>query len=124
MIARRFLAALLIVAAGCGGGQLYPNTDVVVPSGLEQKIATGFRYTPGNLLESGHMECEGSGELIPVFRDYVAQMQTYGWSPVNSDVQADKATGTLRKDTRGCTLTFTQANGKIRALIVVGPSPR
>lgn len=129
MHAKSATFALLLVAvggstlltAGCGGGNLYPNTDVIEPSGLEQKVATGFSYTSGNLLASGHMEYEGPGELNPVFRNYIAQMQAHGWMPVNTDVQGDKATGSLRKDTRGCTLTFTQANGRIRAVIVVGP---
>lgn len=115
------MVALLVVVAGCGGGNLYPNTDVIEPVGLDQKVATGFTYTSGNLLASGHMEYDGPGELNPVFRNYIAQMQAHGWSPVNTDVQADKATGSLRKDTRQCTLTFTQTNGRIRAVIVVGP---
>ena len=121
MNARSVLLFAGVLAAGCGGGQLYPNTDVIEPSGLERKTATGFKFASGSLLASGHMEYEGAGELQPLFLNYIAQMQSHGWTPDNSDVQADKATGSLRKDTRTCTLSFTQANGRIRAVIVVGP---
>lgn len=116
------LFAFWIMTAGCGGGNVYPNTDVVEPIslGLEPKIATGFTYMPGGLLGSGHMEYEGPGDLIPIFRSYIEHMKGQGWVPLNTDVQNDKAVGTLRKDTRSCTLTFTQASGRVRAIIIVG----
>lgn len=113
--------AVLCLAAGCGGGgNLHPNTDVVEPSGLDPKVATGFIYTVGGLLASGRMEAEGAADLNESFRGYIAAMQSHGWSPLNTDVQGDKATGSLRKDTRTCSLTWTAANGRVRAVIVVG----
>ena len=111
---------LLACAFGCGGGNLYPNTDVVEPRNMDPKVATGFQYTAGGLLAAGHMECEGAGELNAIFRSYVEDMKAHGWAPLNTDVQGDKATGSLRKDTRSCSLTFTQANGRVRAVIIVG----
>lgn len=111
---------LLCVMAGCGGGNLYPNTDVVEPSGLEPKVATGFQYFSGGLLATGHMEYEGPGELNATFRNYVDAMKGHGWQPLNTDVQPDKATGSLQKDTRKCALTFTHANGRVRAVIIIG----
>ncbi len=115
----RRLLIVLCLAAGCGGGNLYPNTDVVEPDGLEQKVATGLTYFSAGLLASGRLEYEGPGDLNITFRGYIEAMKAHGWAPLNTDVQGDKATGSLRKDTRNCTLTFTHTNGRIRAVITV-----
>jgi len=112
------LLAVLCLAAGCGGGNVYPDSDVVEPSGFELKIAKGMQMSE-NSLQAGTLEYEGAGELNAVFRGYIDAMKTHGWAHHASEVAGDKATGTLRKGVRSCALTFTNTNGRIRAVITV-----
>jgi len=112
------LLAVLCLAAGCGGGNVYPDSDVVEPSGFELKIAKGMQMSE-NSLQAGTLEYEGSGELNGVFRAYIDDMKGHGWAHHASEVVGDKATGTLRKGVRSCALQFTNMNGRIRAVITV-----
>jgi len=109
---------VLTVAAGCGGPGLYPDTDLVEPKDFELKVATGIQKS-GGLLQSGNLEYSGSGELVQVYRDYVAHMRTHGWTGAADDIQNAKAMGTLRKDNRTCALEFTSVGGQIRVTIKV-----
>jgi hypothetical protein len=110
---------LAVAAAGCAGGGVYPDTDVVEPNGMTLKLATGPLQISGGLLLSGVLEYEGDGDLNLLFRAYLEAMKKNGWAHAGSEVKGDKATGTLGKDTRKCGLSFTAANGKIRAVITV-----
>ncbi len=109
---------VLCLAAGCSGGGVYPDSDVVEPSGFELKIAKGMQMSE-NSLQAGTLEYEGAGELNAVFRAYIDAMKGHGWAHHASEVAGDKATGTLRKGVRSCALTFTNTNGRIRAVITV-----
>ena len=73
----------------------------------------------GGLLQSGNLEYAGQGDLVAVYRDYVADMRKQGWTGANDDIAAQKATWTLRKDNRTCSLEFTSAGGQIRITIKV-----
>jgi len=112
--------AFLVVAAlaGCSSGGLYPDTDVVEPANMKLLVATGLQMS-GGLLQSGVLEYEGDGDLNAVFRAYIEGMKAQKWAHAASEVKGDKATGTLRKDSRSCSLAFTSINGKIRAVITV-----
>jgi len=110
-------AALLAVVQGCATG-LYPDTDLVEPKDFELKVATGIQKS-GGLLQSGNLEYSGTGELVPIYREYVADMRAHGWTGAADDIQNAKAIGTLRKDNRTCSLEFTSAGGTIRVTIKV-----
>ena len=118
------LMAILGAAAlfqGCtlfGGGGVYPDTDVVEPKDFELKVATGIQKS-GGLLHTGNLEYSGSGELVQIYREYVASMRSLGWSGAADDITAQKAIGTLRKDNRTCALEFTSSAGAIRATVKV-----
>ena len=113
------LAVLVLsVVGGCGGPGLYPDTDLVEPRDFELKVATGIQKS-GGLLQSGNLEYSGTGELVQVYRDYVAHMRTHGWTGAADDIQNAKAVGTLRKDNRTCALEFTSVGGQIRVTIKV-----
>jgi len=109
---------LAVLAAGCGGGDLYMETDFVEPKGFVPKVALNVDKTPGRI-QAGQLEYEGEGDLNTVYRGYIADMVKHGWSSTQDNVSGDKATGLLSKDTRKCALTFTNVNGKIRAVIVI-----
>jgi len=112
-----FAAAMLF--QGCaGGGGLYPDTDLVEPRDCELKVATGIQKS-GGLLQAGSLEYSGSGELVQVYRDYVASMRSHGWTGANDEIAGQKATGTLRKDNRTCALEFTSASGQIKISLKV-----
>jgi len=111
-------AALLAVSAGCAGGGLYPDTDVMEPKGYELKVATGVQKS-GGLLQAGSLEYSGTGDLTAAFREYVAGMRSVGWTSASDDIAGGKAVGTLRKDNRTCSLEFISAAGQIRATIKV-----
>ena len=112
-----FAAAMLF--QGCaGGGGLYPDTDLVEPRDCELKIATGIQKS-GGLLQAGNLEYSGTGELVQVYRDYVASMRSHGWTGANDEIAGQKATGTLRKDNRTCALEFTSAGGQIKISLKV-----
>src|SRR5262245_53739852 len=86
--------AAFALFAGCGGGTgLYPGTDIVEPRDFELKVATSLQMSGGQL-HSGSMEYTGSGELIHVYRDYIAAMRAQGWTGAADDIQAQKAVGT------------------------------
>ena len=109
------VAALLF--QGCsGGGGVYPDTDVVEPRDCDLKIATGIQKS-GGLLQAGSLEYAGSGDLVQVYRDYVAAMRSHGWVGANDEIAGQKATGTLRKDNRTCALEFTSAAGQVKISI-------
>jgi len=110
-------AALLAVLQGCATG-LYPDTDLVEPKDFELKVATGIQKS-GGLLQAGNLEYSGTGELVAIYREYVADMRTHGWTGAADDIQNAKASGTLRKDNRTCSLEFTSAGGTIRVTIKV-----
>ena len=109
--------AVLVVVQGCATG-LYPDTDLVEPKDFELKVATGIQKS-GGLLQAGNLEYSGSGELVQVYREYVADMRTHGWTGAADDIQGQKAVGTLRKDNRTCALEFTSVSGTIRVTIKV-----
>lgn len=108
----------LALLAGCASGGVYPDTDVVEPSGFELKLATQIQKSVGQL-QAGTLEYAGPGELVPAYRDYVAAMRSHGWAGAADDIQGQKAVGTLRKDNRTCALEFTSVNGQIRIVIKV-----
>ena len=70
-------------------------------------------------MHAGSLEYSGTGELVQVYREYVAAMRSHGWTGAADDIQGQKATGTLRKDNRTCALEFTSAGGQIKVLIKV-----
>ena len=109
---------VLAVLQGCGGSGLYPDTDIVEPRDFQIKVGTGMQMS-GGLLLSGNLEYTGSGDLVQVFRDYVAAMRSHGWNSAGDEINAQKALATLRKDNRTCTVDFTSTAGQIRALIKV-----
>jgi hypothetical protein len=109
--------AVLGFVQGCATG-LYPDTDLVEPKDFELKVATGIQKS-GGLLQSGTLEYSGSGDLVQVYRDYVADMRARGWTGAADEISGQKATGTLRKDNRTCALEFTSASGTIRVSIKV-----
>ncbi len=107
-------AALLF--QGCFGAGLYPDTDVVEPKDLELKVATGIQKS-GGLMQAGTLEYAGSGDLVVVYREYVAAMRSHGWTGAADDIAGQKATGTLRKDNRTCVLEFTSAAVQVKATL-------
>ncbi len=109
--------AVLAFVQGCATG-LYPDTDLVEPKDFELKIATGIQKS-GGLLQNGTLEYSGTGDLVQVYREYVADMRVHGWTGAADDIAGQKATGTLRKDNRTCALEFTSASGTIRISIKV-----
>ena len=111
-------AAILVILGGCAGTELYPDTDLVEPRDFELKVATGIQKS-GGLLQAGNLEYSGTGDLVQVYRIYVAEMRKLGWTGAADDLQGQKATGTLRKDNRTCSLEFTSAGGTIRITIKV-----
>jgi len=117
---------LAIVAAmafqGCaGGGGVYPDTDVVEPRDCELKVATGIQKS-GGLLQAGTLEYAGSGDLVQVYRDYVASMRSHGWTGASDEIAGSKATGMMRKDNRTCSLEFTSASGQVKITIKLSPT--
>ena len=117
---KKLLTAGLVAALlhGCAGSGLYPDTDVVEPRDFELKVGTGIQKS-GGLLLSGALEYAGPGDLVQVYRDYVAAMRGHGWSGANDEIAGQKATGTLRKDNRTCALEFTSAGGQVKVSIKV-----
>jgi len=113
----RLAVAVFVLAQGCATG-LYPDTDLVEPKDFELKIATGIQKS-GGLLQAGNLEYSGTGDLVQVYREYVADMRIHGWTGAADDIQNAKALGTLRKDNRTCALEFTSAGGQIRITIKV-----
>lgn len=109
--------AVLAFVGGCATG-LYPDTDIVEPKDFELKVATGIQKS-GGLLQGGNLEYSGTGELVQVYRSYVADMRQQGWTGAADDIQGQKALGTLRKDNRTCSLEFTSAGGTIRVSIKI-----
>lgn len=112
------VVAALLVQSCTGGAQLYPDTDVVEPVGFDQKVAIGV-HKSGGFMMAGNLEYAGSGDLVQVYRDYMAAMRSHGWISAADDIQGQKATGTLRKDNRTCALEFTSNGGQVRVLIKV-----
>jgi hypothetical protein len=111
-----FVAAVLF--QGCGGTGLYPDTDVVEPRNCDLKVATGMQKS-GGLLQAGTLEYTGSGDLVQVYREYVAAMRAQGWIGAADEIAGQKATGTLRKDNRTCSLEFTSASGQVKISLKV-----
>jgi hypothetical protein len=115
---KAWLAFVVLAAVqGCATG-LYPGTDVVEPKDFDLKVATGMQMS-GGLLQNGMLEYSGAGDLVPVYRGYVADMRALGWTGAADDIAGQKATGTLRKDNRTCALEFTSASGTIKVSIKV-----
>lgn len=118
---KKLMVAVGVAAlfSGCaGGGGVYPDTDVVEPRDFELKVATGVQKS-GGLLQQGNLEYSGTGELVQVYRDYVASMRSLGWTGAADDIAGTKATGTLRKDNRTCALEFTSSGGTVRVSVKV-----
>ena len=111
-----FAAAVLF--QGCSGAGVYPDTDVVEPKDFELKVATGIQKS-GGLLQAGNLEYAGSGDLVQVYRDYVAAMRSHGWTGAADDIAGQKAVGTLRKDNRTCGLEFSGAGGQVKISIKI-----
>ena|SRR5215831_771928 len=114
-----FAAVAGLLFQGCGGGAgVYPGTDVIEPRDFELKVASSLQMSGGQL-HSGNMEYSGTGELVHVYREYLAAMRLQGWTGAADDIQPQKAMGTLRKDNRTCSIEFTSAGGTIRANIKI-----
>ena len=115
---KAWLAFVVLAAVqGCSAG-LYPDTDLVEPKDFDLKVATGIQKS-GGLLQNGTLEYSGTGDLVLVYRGYVADMRALGWTGAADDIAGQKATGTLRKDNRTCALEFTSASGTIKVSIKV-----
>lgn len=114
-------AAAVVLFQGCSGAGLYPDTDLVEPKDSELKVATGIQKS-GGLLQAGTLEYSLAGDLVQVYRDYVAAMRSHGWTGAADDIQGQKAVGTLRKDNRTCALEFTSAAGQVKVSIKVTPT--
>lgn len=113
----------LLLAAGlsaCGGGAtVYPDTDVVeIRAFGPPKTVMGVQKDRGTM-QAGTLEYSGQGDLMEVFRTYIAAMKTQGWQSRSEEVAGEKAVATLMKDLRTCTIQFTQSQGTIRAVIKV-----
>jgi hypothetical protein len=93
----------------------------VEPEGFELKLATGIQKSLGHL-QAGTLEYAGAGDLVLVYRDYIAAMKGLGWAGVSDDIHGQKAVGTLRKDNRTASLEFTSVNGQVRIVVKVGAS--
>jgi len=113
-------AFLVLALASCGGGsRVYPDTDIVELKDFgPPKIATGVQIDRGTM-QSGTLEYGCQGELVAVFRAYILAMKDHGWHSRAEEVTGDKAVATLMKDTRTCSLQFTQTQGTIRAVVKV-----
>ena len=120
---KNLLAVGVVLAAlqGCGGSGVYPDTDIVEPKDFQIKVGTGMQMS-GGLLLSGTLEYAGTGDLVQVYRDYIAAMRSHGWNSAGDEINGQKAVGTLRKDNRTCSVDFTNSAGQIRALIKVSPT--
>ena len=116
----RIASALFVmaVAAGCSGGDLYMETDFIELKGFVLKVADKVDKSPGRI-QAGQLEYEGEGDLNATYRLFVAEMVKHGWSSSQDNMSGDKATGVLSKDTRKCAWTFTNTNGKIRAVFAI-----
>lgn len=116
---KRIWLAFVVLAAvqGCAAG-LYPDTDLVEPKDFDLKVATGIQKS-GGLLQNGTLEYSGTGDLVLIYREYVADMRAHGWTGAADDIAGQKATGTLRKDNRTCALEFTSAGGTVKVSIKV-----
>lgn len=118
---KRLIAGVVAAALfqGCGGTGVYPDTDVVEPRDFgDPKVAQGIQKS-GGLMQAGSLEYAGSGDLVQVYREYVAAMRSHGWVGAADDIQGQKAVGTLRKDNRTCAIEFTSAGGNIKVSIKV-----
>ena len=117
---RRLVPVFLVLGlAACGGGgQIYPDTDVSEIPNFELKVATGVQKDRGTM-QAGTLEYSGQGDLVAVFRNYIAAMKGHGWHSRSEEVTSDKAVATLGKEVRTCSLQFTQAQGTIRAVIKI-----
>lgn len=113
-------AVAVLGLASCGGGpQLYPDTDVCkVPGFTLEK--TGDLKMSGGILHEGSMEYKGSGDLVEIFHEYLTGMRQFGWTSGAQKIDADKASATLRKDNRTCTVDMITTQGAIKASIKVG----
>lgn len=120
---RRLLPAILALGlAACGGGgQIYPDTDVVEIPNFDLKVATGVQKDRGTM-QAGTLEYTGQGDLVAVFRNYISAMKAHGWQSRNEEVTGDKAVATLGKEVRTCSLQFTQSQGTVRAVIKISPA--
>ncbi|MBI2930007.1 MAG: hypothetical protein HYY16_00020 [Planctomycetes bacterium] len=107
--------------AGCGSVEVYPETDVVEPGGFRLVTAGGFEPAGEGRLQRGTIEYEGQGDLVQTFREWMAAMSDLGWNRATENVVQDKATATLRRDSRTCTVEFASVQGKLKALIKVAP---
>jgi hypothetical protein len=117
---KKLIVAALAAALfqGCSGAGVYPDTDVVEPKDFELKVATGIQKS-GGLLQAGNLEYSGAGDLVLVYREYVASMRSHGWTGAADDIAGQKATGTLRKDNRTAGLEFTSAGGQVKVMIKI-----
>lgn len=115
------LAAVVTLALGasCGGGpKLYTGTDVCEVYGFQLEKVGDLKMS-GGVLHEGSLEYKGSGSLSETFRQYVTSMGTFGWTSATQKMDGDKATATLRKDNRTCTVDMINSSGSIKASIKV-----
>lgn len=112
------IVAAAVLFQGCAGGSVYPDTDVVEPKDFELKVANGIQKS-GGLLQAGNLEYAGEGDLVQVYREYVAAMRSHGWTGAADEIAGQKATGTLRKDNRTCALEFTSSAGQVKINVKV-----
>lgn len=119
---RCVLALAVLGISGCSGVRLYQDTDVAQPRDFgDVKVALDVHMSSG-LMHSGNLEYAGSGDLVQVYRGYLADMKGQGWMLVADEIQGQRATGTLRKDNRTCALEFTSVAGQIRISVKVAPT--
>lgn len=110
---------ILAVLAGCGGGALYPDTDVIELK--EFRLKTAKAEKSEGAMRSGVLEYEGQGDLLTTYRSYIESMIAEGWASVSDTVDATKAVGVMKKDNRTCTIEMLSTSGPIKVNIKVEP---
>jgi hypothetical protein len=105
--------------AACSGTTEFPESDVPELKGFEVKRAKDV-VTTGGQMQSGTLDYEGAGDLNTIYREYLAAMKSHGWVAERHEIEGPKATATLKKDNRTCSLQFNSGQqGRIMATIKV-----
>jgi len=99
--------------------EVYRATDIGEPEGFQLKAAKDVRLV--GRLEHGTLEYEGAGELAEAFRAYVAGMTEREWTLVSERIDGAEAVIRMRRYGRLCTMEFSKAGDKVRAILKVEP---
>lgn len=110
-----FLVSFL---SNCASHEEYADTDVLDVQGFELKTAADVERS-GGTLQRGTLVYSGKGKLQEVYRTYLTAMRAHGWVGGEEEMTADRAVGTLYKDSRICSLDFTTWNESIKAIVTV-----